>query len=252
MTRPTMMDHDHLAAFVDGELSPEEAAAVVMHLADHPLDQAYVDDLTAANAALAQAFAAPMEEPVPEAMQRLITGEAPMAQVLPFRRARPVIATAARWGGLAGGGALAAGLAFLLLMPPADRHDLAPGPLAADSPIARMLASLPTGTVQSLDGGVEAMILSSVPTPQGFCREIEVIHAEQDRLKLALACTEGAGWSVDVVIAESLADAGGENGFAPADGSEAQGIASFLDRIGAGAVLGPEEEALLIARGWRN
>ncbi len=49
---------DPLAAFVDGELSPEEAAEVVMHLADHPADQTYVDDLFAANAALAEAFSA--------------------------------------------------------------------------------------------------------------------------------------------------------------------------------------------------
>ncbi len=45
MTRSTVMDKDRLAAFVDGELTPEEAAAVVMHLARHPDDQAYVDDL---------------------------------------------------------------------------------------------------------------------------------------------------------------------------------------------------------------
>ena len=53
MTAPKAMDRARLAAFVDGELSPEDSAAVVMHLADHPADQAYVDDLFAANAALA-------------------------------------------------------------------------------------------------------------------------------------------------------------------------------------------------------
>ena len=53
MTAQSKIDRTRLAAFVDGELSPEEAAAVVMHLADHPADQAYVDDLFAANAALA-------------------------------------------------------------------------------------------------------------------------------------------------------------------------------------------------------
>lgn len=63
MTRPQMMDKQHLAAFADGELSPEEAAAVVMYLADHPADQAWVDDLMAANAALAQAFSTPCTNP---------------------------------------------------------------------------------------------------------------------------------------------------------------------------------------------
>jgi len=36
MTRPTALDKHRLAAFADGELSPEEAAALVIHLADHP------------------------------------------------------------------------------------------------------------------------------------------------------------------------------------------------------------------------
>ena len=65
----TAFDKDRLAAFGDGELSPEEAAAVVMHLADHPDDQAWVDDLIAANETLAAAFAAPLHEPVPEAIR---------------------------------------------------------------------------------------------------------------------------------------------------------------------------------------
>jgi anti-sigma factor RsiW len=38
MTPP--MDRERLAAFVDGALAPEDAATVVMHLADHPQDQA--------------------------------------------------------------------------------------------------------------------------------------------------------------------------------------------------------------------
>jgi hypothetical protein len=43
-----------------------------MRLADHPEDQAYVDDLMAANAALSRAFAAPMEEPVPPVLRDMI------------------------------------------------------------------------------------------------------------------------------------------------------------------------------------
>jgi len=84
MTRPTVMEKDRLAAFVDGELSPEEAAAVVIYLADHPQDQAYVDHLTAANVALSQAFAAEVDEPVPDRLRHLIMGKKTAALVLPF------------------------------------------------------------------------------------------------------------------------------------------------------------------------
>ncbi|MGL6208556.1 MAG: anti-sigma factor family protein [Paracoccaceae bacterium] len=254
MTRPTMMDKDRLAAFVDGELSPEEAAAVVMHLADHPRDQAYVDDLTAANAALSRAFAAPLEEPVPDRFRDLILGsetkEAPAAQVLPFRPRSSVRSALASWGGLAAGGALAAGLALAVFLPSLDGRDLAPGPLAANSPLHGVLASLPSGEVQVLEDGAEVMILSSVPTPTGFCREIEVMRGDINRLEAALACTDGTGWSVEVVIVEDLADAAASEGFGTANGDEAQGFTPFLDRVGAGAFLSPEEEAAAIGRSW--
>lgn len=247
MTRTTMMDQDRLAAFVDGELLPEEAAAVVMHLADHPQDQAYVDDLIAANEALAAAFSAPMQEPVPDALRRLILGPQD-AQMLPFRRAssvRPLVL----WGGIAGA-ALAAGLALVAVLPQTDVHELALGRIAAGNPLLPVLSSLPSGTSQALDEGGEVMILSSVPTPTGFCREIEVIHPDTSRLEAALVCTDGGGWMVEVVIAEDLADAVEAEGFGTASGTEAQSFSPFLDRIGAGAFLSPEDEAAAIARGW--
>lgn len=253
MTRPIVMDKDRLAAFVDGELSPEEAAAVVMHLADHPDDQAYVDDMAAANAALVQAFAAPLDEPVPPALRDLILGPdagTATAQVLPFRTKPGSRRGHASWGGLVAGAALAAGVTLGLFLPAAGVSELAPGPLAVGGPLHDALAALPAGQVQVLADGAEVMVLASLPTPTGFCREIEVVRPKAGTLQAALACTEGAGWTVEVVIAEGLADASASEGFGTASGDEAQSFAPFLDRVGAGAVLGPEQEAAAIARGW--
>lgn len=87
--RTTAMDRNRLAAFADGGLSPEEAAAVVMHLADHPEDQAFVDDLMASNALLVRAFSGPSQEPVPERFRAIILpeeGRDRTADVIPFRR----------------------------------------------------------------------------------------------------------------------------------------------------------------------
>lgn len=251
-TRPTVMDKDHLAAFVDGELSPEESARVAMHLADHPQDQLYVDDLMAANAALAQAFGDPLDEPVPQGLRDLILrvpAAQAQAQVIPLRRAssRP---GRARWGGLAVGAALAAGLALAVFRPVAAPQGLVPGPLAAGSPLHAALTSLPAGEARSLGAGVEVTVLGTVPVPKGYCREVEVIRAEAGQLEAALACTDGAGWRIEVVIAEALGQAAEAEGFATASGDEAPGFAPFLDRIGAGAFLGPDEEAEVMARGW--
>ena len=250
MKRPVVMDKDRLAAFVDGELSPEEAAVVVMHLADHPEDQAYVDNLTAANAALALAFAPALDEPAPEALRHLILGTSPEAKVVPFRPRPAVRPIVPLLGGLAAGAALAAGLAVAVFLPNVDRHDLTPGPLAADFPLLPFLASAPSGVTEVMEDGAKVMILATVPTPSGFCREIEVIHAPPGRLEAALVCHEGSGWTVEVVLTESLANAEDGEGFGTASGAEAQGFGPFLDRIGAGAVLDPAAEAAVIARGW--
>jgi len=51
------------------------------------------------------------------------------------------------------------------------------------------------------------MVLASLPTPTGHCRDVEVIRAGAGRLDVALACTEGAGWTVQVVIVADLGTA---------------------------------------------
>lgn len=247
MTAPIMIDRTRLAAFVDGELSPEEAAAVVMHLADHPADQAYVDDLFAANAALAQAFAAPMAEPVPDSIRNaIITPVAPTtatAQVIAFRP-RPAF--------VAGGLAIAASLAAaIVLFQPAAPSTLALGPVAEGSALARALETLPSGTVLSDTDSRDLMILATLPTPSGPCREVEAVDRAASQIELALACrTANTGWQVEVVLKEPLTAAIGEDGFVAADGAEVQGLTPFLDQRNAGLALSPDQEAALIARGW--
>lgn len=250
MTRSTVMGKDRLAAFVDGELSPEEAAAVVMHLADHPQDQAYVDDLTAANVALSRAFAAELDQPLPDRLRHLIMGQKITASVLPVGLKAVMRPLTALLAGLALGAAVAASLAVAVFLPAVDPHDLSPGPLAGDFPLIPALASLPSGTAQVLEDGAEVMVLATLPTPTGFCREIEIIHARSGRLEAALVCTAGAGWTVEAVLTENYADAAATEGFGTASGNEGQSFAPFLDRIGAGAVLSPAEEAAAITRGW--
>ena len=252
MTAPTTMNPDRLAAFVDGELSPEDSAAVVMHLADHPADQAYVDDLFAANAALARAFAAPLSEPVPPAIQAVLADpaarSAPSAAILPFPPTR-----ARRLPALAGGLGLAAGLALALyLVQPAPPATLAVGPLDKGNPLAAALEDLPSGAALTLASGPEAVILSTLPTATGPCREVESLDRAAGRIDLALACRlPQGGWQIEMVLAETLpGDSTAEPGFAAAEGTALQDFSAYLDRRGAGLALSPEEEAALIARGW--
>lgn len=251
----TQMDKDKLAAFVDGELSPEEAAQVVMHLADHPEDQAYVDDLFAANEALSQAFSGPLSEPVPASILAAVLGEAdrPAPAVAPaptnvvaFRRPR----------GLAFAGlAIAASLGFLMvlgpeLLPRSPAAGIGLGPLAAADPVVEVLESRVSGDPATLADGRDAMVLASFALPDGrLCREFEVIDAAKGRVDYALGCAGGEGWVIEAVIAEAVDDRT-VDGFAPAEGAEAEALTHFLARYGAPEPLAPEDEAAAIRQGW--
>lgn len=241
MSRTSETDRARLAAFVDGELSPEDAAAVVMHLADHPEDRAHVDNLMAANEYLAQSFEAPLHEPVPAALHAVIMGRSAPAAVIPFRR-RPLVWVSAL-------AAVVAGVAVLTLQP-APGETLAVGPVAEGRMIDTALSTLASGVPQAIGPATDLMILATLPVADGFCREIEVIDRKAGRLQLGLACTREAGaWVVEAVLSEPISDATGD-GFVPADGPEMQGLLPSLDRVGAGAALAPDAEASLIARDW--
>lgn len=254
MTRPPFdrapIDRAMLAAFADGELGPEEAARVVLHLADHPADQAHVDELMAANAALQQAFAAPLAESVPDRFRDLILG-APPAQVIPFPRR---VLASARTGWLAAGLAAAAALAAVAVLAPQGAPVpgalLAAGPVGADSDLGALLAATPSGEARALGADRSLTVLASLPAAQGFCREVELIDRAAATLSVALACTQGAGWSVAVVVTEALPTATAQE-IVPASGAASADLGPWLDRVGAGLVLDPAEEARLIARGWR-
>lgn len=239
-----MITRERLAAFADGELSPEEAAEVVMHLADHPEDQAFVDEVMAANAALARAFAGPLGEPVPEPIRAAILGpqEPHGARVLTFPRR---LAPRKVMAGLALAASVA-GLGLFLARPPAAMV-FEPGPLAAGSPLHQAISAQASGQTLAVAGG-ELTILASLPVEGGHCREAEWIDRSKRTLSLALICDQGAGWQVQVALMEPLPEA--VTGFVPAGGIETGALDLWLDRMGAGLALGPEEEARAIAGGW--
>lgn len=242
--KPTM-DPSRLAAFADGELSPEEAAAVVMHLADHPEDQAYVDNLMAANEALLQAFSEPLGEPVPGEIKNVILGEAQTAKIIPFRKRSAV------WISTAVAAMLALGVfSGPDLFAPVAAPNLTLGPIDSGSNLATALSRLPSGVPESSGTDQEFMILATLPISDGYCREFEVINRAKQRIDLGIACITSDSWVVEVTMSEPLSASGTEDGFVTASGTEMQGLMPFLDRLGAGASLAPDAEADLIANGW--
>lgn len=254
MTRTTIMDKERLAAFADGELSPEEAAAVVMHLADHPGDQAYVDEIMAANVALARAFRAPMDEAVPERLARLVLPERsdgqkePSPNVISFPLLGKGRSRAARM--LAAGVAVAAALATVAFLPGGDAG-LTVGPVAQASALHGVLSATPSGQVVSLGRAGDVTVLSSLPATEGYCREFEVISPRAGQIQHGLACQVSGGWTVDVLLAESHAGSSEpSDSYVPATGDATGTIDRWLDRRGAGVALTAQEEEALLANGW--
>ncbi len=251
----TTMDKARLAAFVDGELSPEDAAEVVMHLANDPVDQAYVDELMALNVIIADAYDAPLHEPVPPEILATIAAdgeptakEAPVVSLTGWRRSRRFAA----WGGAA----LAAGIAVFLVVPGLQSPDLANvalGPIVADHPQSLALSELETGEKRKIGDVHRTQNDASFRTAdKGVCREFAVNHETKPNLVSGIACPAASapgGW----VVEASVAVLSNENAtaFTPASGDSSDPVGAFLDKVGAGRALTPDEEVDARSNGWR-
>lgn len=252
MSTPAGMDRDRLAAFADGELSPEEAAAVVMHLADHPEDQAYVDDLMAANATLARAFGSPMSQTVPPAILAVIEGrQAPADGPSPVIRLMPRSARLAALAGAALALAASVGLVAVLWSPARDAA-VALGPVDARDALHGPLQDLPSGRSVALTPSRDLTVLATLPVASGHCREVEILDRGAARIDIVLACNRGGGWVVEAALSEPLVDGAAGEGYVPASGAAVEVMGALLDRLGAGMVLDPVAEAAAIAGRWRQ
>lgn len=234
------LDPGILHAFTDGELEPEEAARVVMHLADCPADQAVVDRIMSMNATLARACEAPLHQPVPPAIRDAILGRAtPPARVIRFP-------TRVRL--LAGAGALAAALALVAIMlPPADAPMLALGPLEPRSPMSEALDELASGQTRLVARKTELAVVASFAVQGGFCREFSLRH-DAGRDLVGLACNDAGGWNVAAQQQAAISSA--PSGYVPAEGGGRDAIGAHLDALGAGLVLSPEAETAALRAGW--
>lgn len=253
----TVMDAGRLAAFVDGELSPEDAAAVVLHLADCPGDRAHVDALMEVGALFAAAYAEPMHQAVPERLRAVIYPVAPQSAPL---RAAPRRAAASRAAAqrprrrLAGWGLAALAASALLAVSLVQRPDTggapAAGPVAAGSTLHAALEATPSGP-----GASGLMLIATFRDAAGRpCREFEARTPRTGVVTHGIACREGtSGWKTIAAFSEEAPEAGASRqAFVPAGGAADNDLDAVLDRIGAGMSLSPAEEAALIRDGWAD
>lgn len=247
---------EEIAAFMAGGLDGADAERVALALESDPAAQAAAERLAEgaaphpADAALRAAFAAPMAEPVPARLAAAVLAEPGKVASLPRRGggARPMAwAPAAMAAGVAL--ALGFGAGFSLR-----------GPAQAPQAVAALSVGVASGAAlaafQTAASGAEReglVIAASFRDASGRpCREFETLGPDGLPAAAGVACREGVGWRVLAMAAVAAPVAApGDAFYAPAGGAGGDALGAMLDALGAGPALSPEEEAALIAGGWR-
>lgn len=258
---PTVLDPATLDAFVDGALTPEEAARVVLHLADCPGDQAYVDAVMETNVLLAAAYAEPLHQAIPERLRATIYPDAPLAAGRPAMRAaaHPGPRSARAWTRRAGWAVLAASAALIVGVGFAPGEDPTGAPLvgfpSTDDALRAALETSPSGPIDTTEDGPEISLVASFRARDGRpCREFEVIDADAGALTQGVACRDSSGaWSAEIAVASRIADPPTPaDGYVTASGAGEEALEAALDRIGAGMILTPVQEQALIESAWAD
>ncbi len=222
-------DDEMLMAYADGELDPIAARRVERAIAEDPTLAEAVAAHRALRARLGDAFAATVEEPVPDRLAALLT-----TTVVPIR---PLVAPAPRrWMEAA---AIAATLVLGIAVgqgwqngPVAVRH----GTLTAAGPLARALDDQLAGA-----SGDTRILASFRATSGDYCRVFTGGAID------GIACRDQAGWTLRRAQA---AGKGAATEYRQAGSADAALLAAAQDMM-AGDSLDAAGEAHARASGWR-
>jgi hypothetical protein len=241
------MPRERLEAFVDGELAPEDAATVLMHLAASPEDRAYIERLERVNRALTDLYAAPLALPVPDDLRRRILGpESDWSRAGSARSGR-------RRAWLVAGAAMAASVALavgLSLTREAGRPGfrISAGPVGAGTPLQEVLDRQPSGMPRALSDATLVVVGTFYDRDERPCRELEAVRATERTTERAIACrgTTGA-WHVELAVSQPFGEDASGPAYAPAEGPGAAALGGALNALGAGMFLSADEEHRLLS-----
>ena len=249
-----------IVAWLDGMMSPEDAAQFKAELARDPELAEQVATWGTNDALLRAAFRAPIVEGVNEALLARMKLAPPVA---PAEQEPPNGATALRfperpandnparprslrrWLAPAGG-LLAAGLAVAVLLPGQKQGNAAGPPMAQ---LASAMEHLPSRSARTLPDGLRVTLVLSFAAKDGrFCREYTVSGS---RAGGGIACKGTAGWTVE---ARSSSGAVPEDAgvIRQAGGPDGAALDAAYARLGASDPLPVEAEQRLIASGWER
>jgi negative regulator of sigma E activity len=247
-----MKDDVKLSAMLDGELGAEEQTVMEATLSKDAQMQARLSQMRQTDDAVRAAFAAPIEEAVPDRFLKAIDAgfaahdARAQTNVIPLK---PIVKEGSndnKKGFWRMGGAIAASLALGLL--------LAPQIMTRDSgeisslALNKALNTVPSTQTASLSKGKSITPqLSFAKAGGGYCRQFTL--TAETGAKSGVACTKDGNWVVEALLPSAQATSA-EDGYVTAEGPSNAGLDTAIGALRAGDPLDRSAEAALIARGW--
>lgn len=259
MTNRDMTDDEWLSAWLDGELSRDEAERLEQRLTAEPELARRLERLREADRKAQLAFHAIDGTPMPQAVLDLLKDEnagrsqkAQDAQVVRLRSRAPRFFQMPV--AIAASAALVAGfLVHDLISPQGVGHDPAlpmSGVIAGDSGLYRMLETVPAGEAVGLpDAGRAEVVLSFRADDGDWCRQFRLWNAAS--ALHGLACRQPGGWQLET--ASFARPDSSEATFRQAVGATPAALgAAVRARLGGREPLGSDEEKRAISEGWKE
>lgn len=230
---------EEIAAFADGQLEGDARTRIAAAVAADPVLARQVEAHRRLAARLSGHFAPILDQPVPEALARLLEtagggmpeNQAEVIDLAAARERRHMMRRLPGWGGAAIAAALVAALVFSI----DGGH--APGEYAN----ARLAGVLDRQLVASQPTGAETRILLSFRNQAG-----ELCRAYSDAGSSGIACRDSEGWRRQAI------GSGGESGQAEFRMAGSEGdILEVAQEMAAGPALSATDEEQARRSGWR-
>ena len=255
MDNTNRKDDELLSAYIDGELPPDDAAALVERMASEPALVRRLEAMRSGDAAVRAVYEKLDQEPLPEGVTQLLStaGDAPLKdRVVAFRgRGMPRFVN---WPvAVAAGVALVAG--FLALRQMQEVPQLGPvdalvaGEFDTDGEILDLLEHGISGRPEVVaDTGEMRVILSFESESGTYCRQLYVTDVGQSAH--GVACKGRSGWELEAVAPGAPGTPGAQ--FQAAAGDAPAAVSSAVENlIGPRDPLSVEEEMSLISTAWK-
>jgi hypothetical protein len=251
-----MPDRDaRIGAYLDGEMPPADRAAFEAEMAADAALAADVARYRDSDAALRAAFGDAGPDTIDHALlARLGLAEAEVVSLDDVRRARataaaPRPAPTRRWP-WAAGGALAAGLAALLVLGRAPQPMTPTDSLQQSSVFQVAMRDLPSASSAALKPGATiSPRLTFVAGDGRFCREFEIAGAQAKQV--GITCRAGTTWHVETLVTGNTS-APLDGQLHTAGGDDNAALDPAYRRLGASDPVDLATEKLLISGGWKK